>query len=144
MRALTVSVGRESGIVDLTRPGDRVDILLTSQRPNSEEIVTITLLQNVLVLAVGADTGGDRDDDDDDDRRRTREVSVAVTMEQAALLAHARSRGALELTLRNPDDIELVDGLDETTDSDLIEPQERRRINRRQPPPQEPSIEQIR
>jgi pilus assembly protein CpaB len=142
MRALTVSVGRTSAIVDLLRPGDRVDVLFTSARPGDEdEMVTITLLQNVIVLAVGEDTGGD---DDAEDERRTRDVSVAVTMEQATLLAHARTRGQLELTLRNPEDIELVEDLGETTDTDLIEPERRRRIQRRQPPEEEPSIERIR
>ncbi|MBO6934824.1 MAG: Flp pilus assembly protein CpaB [Deltaproteobacteria bacterium] len=141
MRALTIAVGRSSAIVDLLRPGDRVDVLFTSQRPGTEdEMVTITLLQNVLVLAVGEDTGGD---DGEEDERRTRDVSVAVTMEQATLLAHARTRGQLELTLRNPEDIELVEDLGETTDNDLIEPEQRRRIQRRQPRETEPSIERI-
>ena len=103
-------------------------------------MVTITLLQNVLVLAVGEDTGGDESQEEE---RRTRDVSLAVTMEQATLLAHARTRGQLELTLRNPEDIELVEDLGETTDTDLIEPEERRRIQRRRPR-EEPSIEQIR
>ena len=138
MRALTIRVGRDNAIADLLRPGDRVDLLFTALRPNSDEMVTITLLQNVLVLAVGEDTGGDEEREGVDNKKR--DVSVAVTLEQATLLAHAQDRGSLELILRPPDDIALAEDLSETTDANLIEPENRNRVQRRQPRPSEPSM----
>lgn len=121
MRALTIQTSATSSFGGLLRPGDRVDVLLTANRPGGETRVTVPLQQNLLVLAVGADTGGP--DQTQEEREAARlEVSVAVTIEQATMLTHARDRGELQLILRNPDDVEIVNGIPETTDTDLVEP----------------------
>ncbi len=145
MRALTIRANASSSFGGLLRPGDRVDVLLTATRPGGESRVTVPLLQNILVLAVGADTGGPDQTDAESARAnslRGLEVSVAVTIEQATLVTHARDRGELQLVLRNPDDVEIVAGVPETTDPDLIEPEKRRNIQRRRRP-EGPSIEHI-
>ncbi|MAC26103.1 MAG: Flp pilus assembly protein CpaB, partial [Myxococcales bacterium] len=146
MRALTVRTGVTSAFGGLLRAGDRVDVLLTANRPGGEERVTVPLLQNVLVLAVGADTGGPDQSDEEAEQannRRGRDVSLAVTLEQATLLTHARDRGELQLILRNPDDVEIVGGVPETTDTDLIEAERRRRIQIRRQPEEQQTIERI-
>ena len=144
MRALTVRAGATSDFGGLLRAGDRVDVLLTAMRPgSSDELqVTVPLLQNVLVLAVGRDTGGP-DQPDEEGRRRSREVTLATTLEQASLVTHALLSGELQLVLRNPDDLEIREGIPETTDSDLIEPERRRRVQYRRPATMEPGIERI-
>ncbi|MDH5492196.1 MAG: Flp pilus assembly protein CpaB [Myxococcales bacterium] len=134
MRAITVQATRSSAFGGLLRPGDRVDVLLTAIRPGGTEEITVPLLQNILALAVGADTGGP-DATDEQGRRQSRDVTLAVTMEQAAMLTHAEKRGELQLVLRNPNDVAIIEGLPETTASDLMEEQRRqRRQVRRQPP----------
>lgn len=132
MRAITITVARNDAIVGLLRPGDRVDLLFTAVRPGSDEKVTITLLQNLLILAVGTDTGGDRENAED--RPRTTDISIATTLEQATLITHARTDGELQLTLRNPDDIEIVEGTPEFTNDDLIEPTKRDAVQTNRPP----------
>jgi|APLow6443716910_1056828.scaffolds.fasta_scaffold54185_2 pilus assembly protein CpaB len=133
MRAMTVRTGQTSAFGGLLRAGDRVDVLLTATRPGTEaERVTIPLLQNVLVLAVGADTGGPDQSDREEAQaaeRRGREVSLAVTLDQATMLSHARDRGVIQLVLRNPDDVGIIEGVPETTDTDLIEAEVRRARN---------------
>src|SRR5258708_19191401 len=58
MRAVTVRASTE-GSFALIRPGDRVDVIATMAQGDQRE--SIVLLQNVLVLAVGLDTGAGGD-----------------------------------------------------------------------------------
>lgn len=139
MRALTIQASPSSSFGGLLRPGDRVDVLLTAQRPGSETRVTVPLQQNVLVLAVGADTGGpDRAEPQGStvNSNRGLEVTLAVTIEQATMLTHARESGELQLVLRNPDDVEIVNAIPETTDTDLIQPERRLQVNTMRRPTQ--------
>ena len=130
MRAVTIQVDSRDALVTLLRPGDRVDLLYTGTRPGAEDEseVTISLLQNVLVLALGSDTGGSATPDQS--QERLSDVSVGVTVEQAALITHALTSGKIEITLRNPRDIEIVEGLEDVTNSQLIEPAARQAVQR--------------
>ncbi len=149
MRAMNISVSSTETFAGLLRPGDRVDVLLTGTRPPAErgadpERITIPLLQNVLVLAVGRDTGNPDYSGDDGNLK---EVSIAVTIEQAGLVAHAGDRGELSLVLRNPRDVDIIEEVQDTLDSDLIEPARREQIQRggrrRTPEPEPTMIERV-
>jgi len=110
MRAITIShdSARSAGLL---RPGDLVDVLF-SGRSADNAAVTRTLLQAVLVLAVGRDTGDlDRDRSDG----VARELTLGVDLAGAQLLAHAETEGELRVVLRNPDDVRILDGLPDTT-----------------------------
>lgn len=130
MRAMVFNARGSSGGLfgGLLRPGDRVDILHTPARQGVGS-VTVTLLQNVVVLAVGSDTGGQ-------DSRQTsgRAVTVSVTPEQAQLIVHAESEGPLDVVLRNPEDIVVLKDLPEVGDADIREPARRERFIRRPSP----------
>lgn len=114
MRAVTIATNQTSTFGGLLRPGDRVDILFTS----SEESMHATrpLLQNILVLAAGSDTGSASPSK----ARPFNQITVSVTVEQSQLLAHARQKGTLTLVLRNPNDIKILDELPETSSADLV------------------------
>jgi pilus assembly protein CpaB len=135
MRAITIRADVAASFGGLLRPGDRVDVLLTVERDQRQH-VTIPLLQNLLVLASGRDTGAPVRPGE---RRTTyqggtvNQVTLSVTLEQAAVLALSQEQGRLTLVLRNPDDIALVDNPPETTTADIIEPDRRAQIQRRQP-----------
>lgn len=118
MRAMSIEQPAGKGFSSLITPGDRVDVLHTRERPDSRgSAVTIALLQNVLVLAVGnriaatypepVVAGHDT-------------VTLLLTVKQAALLAHAERGGSLSLILRNSDDLEIHHDLPETDDSDVL------------------------
>lgn len=129
MRAVSIDAAGRRSLTQLMRPGDRVDVLLTKAKPGSEaSVVTIPLLQNILVLAVGdrfaaADPHGSS--------LRSDPVTLLVTIDQASLLAQARRDSSLSLALRNENDLEINEGLAETDDSDVLEQEKRARRQRR-------------
>jgi pilus assembly protein CpaB len=118
MRAIAIAAAPTSAFGGLLRPGDRVDALLTTDRLGDErERVTLPLLQNLLVLSIGSDLGAGEERARE---RRTTTVSVLATPEQAQVLAFALDRGSVTLTLRNPEDIEVIEQLPETTADKLM------------------------
>jgi len=129
MRAMSVTgVGRRA-FSNLMLPGDRVDLLLTKAKPGPEaRVVTLPLLQNLLVLAVGSSFGAT---DEESSRIGSDSVTLLVTIDQASLLAQALRDGTLSLVLRNEDDLEINEGLPETDDADVLEQEKRARRQRR-------------
>ncbi len=110
MRAISISVGGAAAVSGMVRPNDRIDVLGTfsfpaEKTPGEMETVTLTVLQDVLVLATGQTLARDRPDS----RRRDSSYS-AVTLEvsprEAELLVFAQqAHGRLSLSLRNPEDV---------------------------------------
>jgi len=110
-RAISISVGGAAAVSGMVKPNDHVDVLGTftfpsSTKPGEMEMVTLTILQDVLILATGHDTAksqlgaGDR-------ATGYNTVTVEVTPREAEMLVFAeQARGRLVLTLRNPADIE--------------------------------------
>jgi pilus assembly protein CpaB len=144
MRAITVRVDVSNSFGGLLRPGDRVDVIGTLSRTGGEtDRVTIPLLQNVLVLAAGRDTGGEaqRTVNGTASQAPSGEISqitLSVSMEEAQLITYAGDRGGaggrhtgLQLVLRNPEDIAIIEGVPETNIEDIFEPVRRQQISRR-------------
>jgi pilus assembly protein CpaB len=113
LRAVSISVGGAATVSGLVQPNDRVDILgtfaLPSRRaPTEMETVTLTILQDVSVLAVGQTLA--RQSGGADATRRTATsysmVTFEVTPREAELLVFTESmKGRLTLVLRNPEDM---------------------------------------
>lgn len=126
MRGLSVPVSEVSGAGGLIVPGDRVDVLVSTQYGklfSPFELVTtddtddvrdhptvITVLQDVLVLAVGQQTTPPVDADRDPATLRGEDVeaqpqaasaTLAVTPDQAQMLFMASQQGVLGLSLRS-------------------------------------------
>lgn len=118
LRGVSVSISGAAGVSGLVRPNDRVDILGTFSFPsqtNPEEIesVTLTLLQDVSVLATGQRMALD-DLETSYDRRSASysTVTFEVTPREAELLVFAQHvKGQLSLALRNPEDVSYEDAL---------------------------------
>jgi pilus assembly protein CpaB len=131
-RAMTVRVDEMSTIAGLIQPGDHIDMLGTFKRTSdsrdsrNEVETTITLLQNVVVLATGQITSarsGMRKD-----RSASGMLTILVTPEEAALLIHAQRVGKLYNVLRNPEDIETFENLPKITFADILQPRVREEI----------------
>lgn len=148
MRAVTVVADGTSSFSGLIRAGDRVDVFATMSRTSGEgDRVTLPLLQNVLVLAAGRDTGGEaqRQVVNGSSNANTNgnpveisQVTLSVSMEEAQLLTYAADRGGaagrhtgLTLVLRNPEDIAILEGVPETNIDDIFEPTRRAQVSRR-------------
>ncbi|MCU7554876.1 Flp pilus assembly protein CpaB [Alteromonas sp. ASW11-19] len=102
MRALTIRVNDVVGVAGFLLPGDRVDILNTFK--NGINTLTEVVLANVKILAI------DQTAQNNENRPRVvRAVTVEVSLQQAEELMNARSRGGLQLALRNPVDDEQVE-----------------------------------
>lgn len=100
-RALTIRVNDVVGVAGFLLPGDKVDVLNTFKQKgkSSRDTVTEVVLANVKILAI------DQTAQNNENRPRVvRAVTVEVTLEQAEVLMNARSRGGLQLALRNPVD----------------------------------------
>jgi pilus assembly protein CpaB len=123
MRAIAVPASLESAFGGLLRPGDRADVLLTTdQLGNEDRRVTDTLLQNVLILAVGSDVGEPTEGTGRLERIRQTTVTLLVSPEEAQILTFAQDRGRLAISLRNPDDIRVEQKMAETTAEKILVP----------------------
>jgi len=112
-RALTITT-RKTAFMDLVKPGDHVDVLLTLTDPRERSVETTTLLQAVAVLAVGHETGMDSGyaaRGGPGSTRRSADVTVAVSAQEAEILVLAQDQGELALTLRLEGDVESEDDL---------------------------------
>ncbi len=128
-RAMTIRVDDTSTIAGLIQPGDHIDILGTFKSKvdsRSEPETTITLLQNVVVLAIGQITSARSGMGKD--RRAAGMLTILVTPEEAALLIHAQRVGKLHNVLRNPEDIETFENLPKITFADILQPRVREEI----------------
>lgn len=103
-RAVTVNVTEKSSVGGWVQPNDHVDVLATFRDPESQEMVTVTLLHNVIVLATGKSTG--REFSASFGRGYT-DVSLLVLPEEAELLVLAQEMGTITLVLRHPDEAEV-------------------------------------
>lgn len=110
MRALSINVSGAAAVSGMVRPNDRIDVLGTfsfpsRERPGELELVTLTIIQDVTVLATGSETakttvlGGGRGGS-------YSTVTLEVTPREAEMLVFAEQiKGRLALALRNPDDV---------------------------------------
>ncbi len=112
MRAVSLPVGGPAAVSGMVMPNDRVDVLGTfsfpsKTNPQELESVTVTVLQDVTVLATGQRLAADAPAQ----QRAARlgsytAVTLEVTPREAELLVFAQQlKGRLMLTLRNPSDV---------------------------------------
>jgi pilus assembly protein CpaB len=112
MRAVSLAIGGSAAVSGMVEPNDHIDVLgtfsLPSQTvPGDMESVTLTVLQDVTVLATGQQMAKQLSGA----RRSTRDtgystVTLEVTPREAELLVFAQqAHGKLTLSLRNPADI---------------------------------------
>lgn len=116
MRAISISVDAVSSVSAMIKPNDHVDILGTFTFPSltvseTVETVTLTVLQDVTVLATGQTTADKASGYGRAERtpRGYNTVTFEVTPHEAELLVFAQSvRGKLSLALRHPADVTFI------------------------------------
>jgi pilus assembly protein CpaB len=100
-RAMAVKVDKVKGVSGFIHPGNRVDVVATFRPSFSSMPVTMTVLENIPVLATGTDTEikeikGKQEKPVDVDV-----ITLEVSPEEAEVLALASAEGKLQLSLRN-------------------------------------------
>jgi len=116
-RAISVPVDEVTSVSGLVKPGDHVDILGTFllQDSSGSRSTTLTLLQNVVVLAVGTHYGSGANSP-----REFNTVTFSVSPSEAELLTLAQEKGKLTLVLRNPQNLKTEENLPKTTMDDIL------------------------
>ncbi len=102
-RGITVAVDEVNAISGLLQPGDRIDLVVTIKHEQKSHL--IPLLQNVAVLATGAQAVPDGGADGRGaDRRSFTSVTLETTPEDGRRVIAAREVGKLTALLRSPGD----------------------------------------
>lgn len=106
MRAVTISVNEFSGLAGLISPGVKVDLVATLNDNVSGETFAKTIVQNVVVSAVGQEmeAGAAPKNDPRSSQRASKTVTLLVTPTQAAAIDLAFSKSKPRLVLRSSDD----------------------------------------
>ncbi len=109
-RAMSINVSGAAAVSGMVRPNDHIDVIGTFSFPSREhtgelELVTLTIIQDVSVLATGTETaksalaGSSR-------AGSYNMVTLEVTPREAEMLVFAEQiKGRLSLALRNPGDV---------------------------------------
>jgi pilus assembly protein CpaB len=104
MRAVAVAGNKVSGIAGFIKPGNHVDVMVTTADPTSGKDITKMVMENVPVLATGTqiqhNASGEPSPVD--------VYTLKVNTEDAEKLTFAASRGSLQFALRNIKDMEPV------------------------------------
>jgi pilus assembly protein CpaB len=99
MRAVSVRVNDVVSVAGFVQPGTHVDVLATGQGSGNDRQTT-TVLENVLVLAVGKSL----DRNPLADAQTAPVITLAVSPDDAQKLALVSQEGRIQLSLRNPMD----------------------------------------
>lgn len=97
-RAITIAINPISGVAGYIEPGSRIDMLITVKPETGGNLTqTLTLLQNIEVLAVGSKVttkGGTNTGDN---------ITLAVSPGEAQWITLAENTAKIKLTLRSND-----------------------------------------
>jgi pilus assembly protein CpaB len=119
-RAVTIEAKSTTSVGGWIRPNDHVDVIGTFRDPQTDENVAVTLLQNVIVLATGKITGTTNVNLIPENQRDYTNISLLVIPEEAEILVLASELGNLTLSLRNEDDVDLIEERGRATISTLL------------------------
>ncbi|OGX40603.1 MAG: Flp pilus assembly protein CpaB [Omnitrophica WOR_2 bacterium RIFCSPLOWO2_01_FULL_41_12] len=117
-RAITVSVDNVSALGGMIKAGDYVDVIAlvpvpvqTQEGKQASQAAVMPLFQNVLVLAVGQETGAVSAQDSRYKKEEKKEISplitVALSPQEASLIAFVQEQGKIRLILRSPADSQI-------------------------------------
>lgn len=111
-RAIAIPSGVFSSIPPMLKPGDYIDIMWTfplPQQGGGSQLVTVTLFQRVLVLAIGADIGGRSKSAEESPASAAGGITLALTPQESELMFFSQGMGGrLHLVLRPQTDKEIV------------------------------------
>lgn len=118
-RAITISVDNIAALAGMIKPTDYVDVIamvnVPVQTPEGKTITQIAVMpifQNVLVLAVGQETGAVVTPDESRYKREEKKeisplITLALSPQEANLIAFVQEQGKIRLILRSPADAQV-------------------------------------
>ena len=120
VRAITIGAETTSSVGGWVRPNDHVDVIGTFRDPQTDESVAVTLLQNVIVVATGKITGTTNVNLIPENQREYNNITLMVIPEEAEILTLATELGNLTLSLRNEEDVDMIEERGRATISTLL------------------------
>lgn len=121
-RAITIAVDVTSGLANLIRPGDHIDLIgdflvetVDASGQTNKKSYTVQLLQNITVLATDDNLIAEKAEDGSATAYQT--ITLQVTPQQAMQVSMAQFEGQLRAILRSPLDEEETDLPNVTLDS---------------------------
>lgn len=102
MRAVTVRVDDVIGVGGFLLPGNKVDVL-AARRDRNQRATAETILTNIKVLAVDQTAATEKNEP-----VIVRAVTLEMTPKEAEKIVKARTEGTIQLTLRNPEEEDIV------------------------------------
>jgi pilus assembly protein CpaB len=133
-RALTVVAGGSSDREGhaLIRPGDYVDVILTTVGATLGQKTTVVLLQRILVLAVGTDTEliGMASSTASAGRRDNKALTLSLNLQEVQLIALAIQQGDLSVAVRPPDEPTVIEDVPDMNASALLDSRQRTQVQR--------------
>jgi pilus assembly protein CpaB len=106
-RAMAVKVDKVVGVAGFIHPGNRLDVLVTLlESKASGKPITKIVLENILVLAVGAEL--EKPNGKQEKASQVDVLTLEVTPEEGEKLALAATEGKLQMALRNYTDTDEV------------------------------------
>jgi len=127
MRAVSIRATSEDKSFAMIRPGDRVDVIATVSQPG-EQRASVVLLQNILVLAVGLDTGTESGAARPVREMRDYILTLSLNIPEAQLLALTVERGRISVAVRNPNDVRVTEGISDMTSSAVTDSKTRSEV----------------
>jgi len=116
-RAITIPVDNIASVGGMVKPGDSVDIISllsissaqTGSGSKKKKEVIVPLFQNVSILAVGDETTAEEPSVDEKGKAKSKAssaktVTLALTPQEANIIAFVQEQGKLRLVLRSPKD----------------------------------------
>lgn len=117
LRGVAIPVSGVAAAGGAVRPNDAVDVIGIFRDPRSDELVATTLMQNVLVVALGDRTQLGRGKES---QLPQGSVTLQLMPEEAEILLLAAKLGDLTLTLRNRKDLSRLGDRGSTTVATLF------------------------
>jgi len=115
-RAITISVDNVSSLAGMIKAGDYVDVIALMPIPvqmadgkMSAQAAVIPLFQNVLILAVGQETGGSAAEQQgryakEEKKGSSGLITLALSPQEASIITFVQEQGKIRLVARNPAD----------------------------------------
>lgn len=124
-RAISIIVDDTGGVSGFLRPNDRIDLIGTFRSQVDGTEATITLLQNMTILATGNSMSGMGGP------QGYGTITLLVTLEEAELLIFAQRQGPLIAALRNPEDLETFENIPKIKFSNIMKTEYRAKIQKK-------------
>lgn len=118
-RAITISIDNVASLAGMIKPGDYVDVIAlvaipmqTGEGKQATQVAVMPLFQNVLILAVGQETGALVAQEGRYKKEEKKEPSPLITLalgpQEASLIAFVQEQGKIRLSLRSPADSQVM------------------------------------